>query len=138
MAYRIILRRDTSANWTLNNPVLLAGEPGYETDSGKMKMGDGESTWNNLAYFVINPTGVTGATGSEGATGSAGATGNTGAGGTGANEFYGSQTISGPTGTLILTNYASYNFLNDAYAATAGIPLGGIYHNSGAVRIRIT
>lgn len=69
MAYRIILRRDTASNWTSNNPVLLAGEPGYETDTGKMKMGDGESTWNNLEYFVINPTGVTGATGSAGATG---------------------------------------------------------------------
>jgi hypothetical protein len=69
MAYRIILRRDTAANWTSNNPVLLAGEPGYETDTGKMKMGDGESTWNNLDYFVINPTGVTGAAGATGATG---------------------------------------------------------------------
>lgn len=69
MAYRIILRRDTASNWTSNNPVLLAGEPGYETDTGKMKMGDGESPWNNLEYFVINPTGVTGATGSAGATG---------------------------------------------------------------------
>jgi hypothetical protein len=73
-----------------------------------------------------------------GGTGSTGNAGPTGAGGTGANTFYGSQTITGTTGTLILTNYALYNFPDDSYAATGGIPLGGIYHNSGAVRIRLT
>ena len=38
MAYRIILRRDTSINWEKNNPVLLLGEPGYETDTGNLKL----------------------------------------------------------------------------------------------------
>jgi uncharacterized protein with beta-barrel porin domain len=62
MAYRILLRRDNSANWSENNPVLALGEPGYETDTGKLKVGDGSTAWNSLTE--INPTGVTGPTGS--------------------------------------------------------------------------
>lgn len=44
-------RRDTAANWTTNNPTLLAGELGYETDTGKWKVGDGSTAWTSLAYI---------------------------------------------------------------------------------------
>ncbi len=43
-------RGDTAANWTAGNPVLLARELGYETDTGKVKLGDGVTAWNSLAY----------------------------------------------------------------------------------------
>ena len=52
MAYRILFRRDTAANWSTNNPVLASGEPGYETNTGFLKMGDGETQWNDLSYFA--------------------------------------------------------------------------------------
>ena len=52
MAYRIVLRRDTSINWTTNNPVLLLGEPGYETDTARMKIGDGSTLWADLPYYI--------------------------------------------------------------------------------------
>ena len=39
---------------------------------------------------------------------------------------------------VVLTNYSSYNFASDSAAATGGVPLGGIYHNAGALRVRIT
>jgi hypothetical protein len=123
MAYRILLRRDSSEKWGISNPVLLLGEPGYSTDTHELKIGDGLTEWNQLPIYIGGPTG---------------ATGPTGAGGTGANTFYGSQTITGTTGTLILSNYSTFNFPDDPTAATAGIPLGGMYHNSGAVRIRLT
>lgn len=48
---QIQLRRDLSANWTTANPVLKSGEPGYETDTGKLKFGDGVNAWNSLGYF---------------------------------------------------------------------------------------
>ena len=48
---KIKLRRDTAANWTSVDPVLSAGEPGLETDTGKIKFGNGSSSWANLAYF---------------------------------------------------------------------------------------
>ncbi len=43
-------RRGTAAAWTSANPTLAAGEPGYETDTGKIKIGDGSTAWNSLAY----------------------------------------------------------------------------------------
>jgi len=43
-------RRDTAANWTSANPTLLAGELGYESDTGKWKVGDGSTAWTSLAY----------------------------------------------------------------------------------------
>lgn len=43
-------RRDTAANWTAVNPVLAAGEPGYETTSTFFKIGDGTTAWNSLPY----------------------------------------------------------------------------------------
>jgi len=33
--------------------------------------------------------------------------------------------------------YATMNYVNDAAAATGGIPLGGVYHTDGALKIRI-
>jgi len=44
-------RKDTSANWTSANPVLLSGEYGLETDTKKRKLGDGATAWNSLAYY---------------------------------------------------------------------------------------
>lgn len=49
---RIKLRRDTAANWTSANPVLDLGEPGYETNTQKLKIGNGVDDWVNLAYFT--------------------------------------------------------------------------------------
>ena len=44
-------RRDTAANWTSNNPTLLNGELGYETDTGYFKIGDGSTAWTSLGYI---------------------------------------------------------------------------------------
>lgn len=44
-------RRDTAANWTANNPTLLAGELGLESDTGYWKVGDGSTAWTSLAYI---------------------------------------------------------------------------------------
>ena len=52
MAFRIQLRRDTSENWSVNNPVLFQGEAGYETDAGYLKIGNGITPWNDLPYFM--------------------------------------------------------------------------------------
>jgi len=47
---RIQVRRDTAANWTSEDPILTAGEFGYETDTGKFKIGDGSTAWSSLTY----------------------------------------------------------------------------------------
>jgi hypothetical protein len=43
-------RRDTAAGWVSANPTLLLGELGYESDTGKWKVGNGSSAWSSLAY----------------------------------------------------------------------------------------
>jgi hypothetical protein len=43
-------RRDTAADWTSQNPTLLNGELGYETDTGKWKIGTGVAAWTALGY----------------------------------------------------------------------------------------
>jgi hypothetical protein len=50
MTTRIKLRRDTAANWTTENPILAEGEPGLETDTGRIKYGDGTTAWVSLDY----------------------------------------------------------------------------------------
>lgn len=46
----IRFRKQTAANWTTVNPVLNEGEPGIETDTLRLKVGDGVTAWNSLAY----------------------------------------------------------------------------------------
>ena len=50
MLARIQIRRDTGQNWIDNNPILFAGEIGFETTTNKFKIGDGVSNWNSLDY----------------------------------------------------------------------------------------
>jgi len=54
MATKIQLRRDLAANWAGTNPVLAQGEPGVELDTKKMKVGDGVTAWNSLAYVAAD------------------------------------------------------------------------------------
>jgi hypothetical protein len=52
MADIIQIRRDTAANWTSANPTLAQGELGAETDTDKIKIGDGSTAWASLAYLI--------------------------------------------------------------------------------------
>lgn len=47
---KIQIRRDTSSNWQQYNPIPSSGEPCYETDTGKLKIGNGEQRYNDLHY----------------------------------------------------------------------------------------
>jgi len=47
---RMMQRRRTAALWAQINEILLAGEIGLETDTGKFKFGDGDHRWNELEY----------------------------------------------------------------------------------------
>lgn len=52
MASIIQIRRDTAANWTSANPVLSQGELGIETNTLKIKAGDGTTSWTSLGYLI--------------------------------------------------------------------------------------
>lgn len=47
----IQFRKGTAAQWTAANPTLANGEPGWESDTKKVKIGDGSTAWNSLAYI---------------------------------------------------------------------------------------
>lgn len=51
MANKIQLRRGLASEWTSSDPLLSAGEVGFEIDSGKFKIGDGTTYWSGLDYF---------------------------------------------------------------------------------------
>ena len=98
MAIQIQYRRGSASQWSTTNPILAIGEPGYEVDTGKFKVGDGSTAWNSLPYSS-GPAGPTGPTGTTGATGPTGQTGPTGAAGTtGAAGPTGPTGAQGPTG----------------------------------------
>ncbi len=68
-------RRGTAAQWTSANPILNAGEMGWESDTNKFKIGDGTNHWADLDYFIDQSSTVNPAFGSsitfEGATANA-------------------------------------------------------------------
>ena len=118
VAKRLQLRHDTAANWNAANTLLLPGEFGYETDTGRAKFGDGISRWSSLTYYggtgphgiqgnqgnlgsqgiqgvqgVLGPTGYQGVQGPQGVQGIQGNQGNQGVQG-----IQGIQGVLGPTG----------------------------------------
>jgi hypothetical protein len=57
MATEIQFKSFTTSEWTTNQgllgnvPILINGEVGYESDTGKFKIGDGTNIWSALSYF---------------------------------------------------------------------------------------
>lgn len=49
---RIVVRRGTAAEAATANPVLAAGEFGYETDTGVLRIGDGVTRWTALGALA--------------------------------------------------------------------------------------
>ena len=50
----IQVRRGLASEWSCVNPTLAAGEPGFETDTRKFKIGDGTTVWNSLEYIKFD------------------------------------------------------------------------------------
>jgi hypothetical protein len=65
---QIQVRRGTAAQWTSTNPTLAAGEFGFETDTNKLKCGNGSTAWNSLTY-INNDGDITGVTAGTGLSG---------------------------------------------------------------------
>jgi len=57
---QIQVRRGTASQWTSANPTLAAGEWGLETDTSKVKIGDGTTAWNSLSYTGTGDVTLTG------------------------------------------------------------------------------
>lgn len=63
---KIQFRRGTAAGWTSANPILADGELGLETDTDKMKLGNGSQAWNSRPYANVGPQGPQGPQGNTG------------------------------------------------------------------------
>jgi hypothetical protein len=102
------LRRGTAAEWGASTNKLLSGELGYETDTNKLKVGDGLNFWSVLPYVNKGDVGPSGGpSGPSGASGLKGDTGNTGA--------------SGPPGSGWSGGYIRVKFnTNSTFATSAG------------------
>jgi hypothetical protein len=69
---QVQVRRGTASQWTSANPTLASGEQGFETDTLKLKIGNGSTAWNSLAYVATGSVGtvtsITAGTGLSGGT----------------------------------------------------------------------
>jgi len=94
MSSIIQIKRGTAAAWTSANPTLNSGEMGFESDTKKMKVGDGTTAWTSLAYTATDGdiSGVTASTGLQGG------------GTTGTVSLSIDSTVATLTGTQTLTN----------------------------------
>jgi hypothetical protein len=64
---QIQIRRGTASQWTSANPTLASGEFGYESDTGKFKLGNGSTAWTSLSYQGAGTvTSITAGTGLSG------------------------------------------------------------------------
>lgn len=50
----IVLTAKSAAEWTAQNPTLLQGELGIESDTQRIKIGNGSLNWANLNYIDAN------------------------------------------------------------------------------------
>jgi len=101
---RAQFRRGTQAEWTAANPTLLSGEPGYETDTGRFKVGDGSTAWDSLDYS----SGTQGPQGDQGPQGGVGPQGYQGSQGEGLQGSQGNQGPQGSQGNIGPQGYQGY------------------------------
>ncbi len=47
---RTVVMTGSAASFTARNPVLLRGQIGFESDTRKMKVGNGTTAWSGLSY----------------------------------------------------------------------------------------
>lgn len=96
MAIQIQVRRGAASAWTSANPTLAAGELGFETDTGLLKVGTGSTAWTSLSY--VTPSLVAIANGGTGKTTAPAAMAN----------LMGYTSTATAAGTTTLTNTSSY------------------------------
>lgn len=117
---QIQVRRGTASQWTSTNPTLASGEWGYETDTGKVKIGNGSTAWTSLGYTGSGT--VTSITAGTGLSGGTITTSGTIAIDSTVATLTGSQTLTNKTLTtpVITQGTSTPSFTTNAYTLVAG------------------
>ena len=125
MTFTFQLRRGTSSQWAAINPVLRSGEPGVETNTGVLKIGNGFDRWSELSAIsgTVGPEGPQGPIGPQGPQGIQGIQGDTGDVGP-----------AGPIGDSVFPVLSQYGFV----AATGDPMLFGASEAFGPGQIAIS
>ena len=119
---QIQVRRGTASQWTSTNPVLASGEWGYETDTGKVKIGNGSTAWTSLGYTGATSGTVTSVTAGTGLSGGTITSTGTIAIDSTVATLTGSQTLTNKTLTtpVITQGQSTPSFTTNAYTLVAG------------------
>jgi hypothetical protein len=120
---QVQVRRGTASQWTSANPTLASGEWGFETDTLKVKIGNGSTAWNSLAYQGAGSvTSITAGTGLSGGTITS----------TGTIAI--DSTVATLTGTQTLTNKTLTDAkINLAFTADSGSSYTAVLTDNGKV-----
>jgi hypothetical protein len=120
---QVQVRRGTASEWTSANPTLASGEWGFETDTLKVKIGNGSTAWNSLAYQGAGSvTSITAGTGLSGGTITS----------TGTIAI--DSTVATLTGTQTLTNKTLTDpKINLAFTADSGASYTAVLTDNGKV-----
>lgn len=130
-------KRGTAAGWLASNPILQPGEPGFETDTNKLKIGDGIRTWTALPYIA----GVGGGSGTPGPPGADGLDGVNGTNGTNGASAYALAVAGGYSGTQAqwIASMDPSSLANSPAAIILGVTkTGGIWPSRPTSRSDIT
>ena len=122
-------RRGTAAQWTSTNPILEDGEIGFESDTTNLKVGDGETAWDDLPYVAEGVPGPRGIQGPQGPVGPDGPDGPDGP--------KGDQGPIGPDGPSGVTTAVS-PVLYDAQSETVSLNQAAISINSNQLQTTTT
>lgn len=122
-------RRGTSAQWESANPILEAGEIGFESDTTNLKVGDGTTRWINLPYVAEGAPGPQGDQGPQGPEGPDGPNGPDGPKGD-----TGGPGPAGPSGVTNAVAPVAY----DAQSETVSLDQTALSINSNKVQTTTT
>ena len=135
----ITIRKGTASQWSCSNPTLASGEPGYESDTGLFKIGNGSSAWNSLSYSSVIPSGLIGGSNINISLGSNGSTATIGVSGLNSIASYSTTSnfpATGSTSVYYLATDTSrlYQWTGSQYVEV-GPPMGGIANAQAAINL---
>lgn len=137
------LRTGSATQWAASTRILAVGEPGVETDSGRIKIGDGTNLWSALPWSgaAISQSGTNGAltvNGAEVVVYSLPTATSDALGGIKSSSGTGKVTVDSSTGTASVGNVASADKLSTSRTISLSGDVAGSGSFNGSANLAIT